>query len=248
MSWDAKQYQRRHSYVFEYGKALLDLLSPQPGETILDLGCGSGQLTAAIAQSGASVIGLDSSSEMLAEARAKFPQIDFRLGDAADFALDYPVDAVFSNATLHWVKESAAAAGCISRALKPGGRFVAEFGGHGNIQPVVDALHAALGPVESPWYYPTIGEYATVLERCGLETREAWLIDRPTQVEGEDGMEDWLAVFARDFVRGMEPSRQKAAFRSVADLLRPTKFRAGIWTVDYRRLRIVAHKVVARKP
>lgn len=242
MSWDAKHYQRRHSYVFEYGKALLDLLAPHAGETILDLGCGSGQLTAAIASTGASVMGLDSSPAMLAEARANFPGLAFRLGDAADFALDHPVDAVFSNATLHWVKARDAAAGCIARALKPGGRFVAEFGGHGNIQPVVDALHAVLGPVESPWSFPTIGEYAAVLERHGLETRQAWLIDRPTQVEGEDGMEDWLAVFARDFVRDLELSQQKAVFRAVAGKLRPAKFRDGIWTVDYRRLRVTAHK------
>jgi trans-aconitate methyltransferase len=242
MSWDAKQYQRRHSYVFEYGQAVLDLLAPQSGEIILDLGCGSGQLTAAIAKAGASVIGLDSSSEMLAEARANFPAVDFRLGDAADFALDEPVDAVFSNATLHWVKNSDAAARCMARALKSGGRFVAEFGGHGNIQPVVDALHAVLGPVESPWYYPTIAEYATVLEHHGLETQQACLIDRPTQVEGEDGMEGWLAVFAGDFVRHLEPPQQEAVFREVAEKLRPAKFRDGTWTVDYRRLRVVAQK------
>src|SRR5579863_5676315 len=135
--WDAKQYQQRHAYVFEYGKAVLGLLSPQKGERILDLGCGSGQLTSAIADAGASVMGMDSSPEMLAEARAHYPAIEFRLGDAADFALESPVDAVFSNAVLHWVKDAAGAARCIARALKPGGRFVTEFGGHGNIQRVV---------------------------------------------------------------------------------------------------------------
>ena len=104
------------------------------------------------------------------------------------------------------MKNADAAALCIARALKPGGRFVAEFGGHGNIQSVVDALREVLGPVETPWYYPSIGEYATVLEQHGLEPQQAWLIDRPTPVEGEDGMEDWLAVFARDFVAHMDES------------------------------------------
>ncbi len=245
MSWDAKQYQQRHSYVFDYGRAVLDLLAPQPGEKILDLGCGSGQLTAAIAETGASVIGLDASPEMLSEARANFPGIDFRLGDAAEFSLDESVDAVFSNATLHWVKNADAAAHCIARALKPGGRFVAEFGGHGNIQSVVDALRAVLGPVETPWYYPTIGEYATVLERHGLESRQAWLLDRPTPVQGEDGMEDWLAVFTRDFARHMDEQRRGEVFRAVADRLRPTHFRDGVWTVDYRRLRVVAVKTAS---
>jgi trans-aconitate methyltransferase len=236
MSWDAKQYQQRHSYVFEYGQAVLDLLAAQPGERILDLGCGSGQLTAAIAESGASVMGLDASPEMLTEARAHFPGIEFRLGDAADFTLETPVDAVFSNAVLHWVKNADGAARCISGALKPGGRFVAELGGKGNVQSVVDALRNVLGPVETPWYFPGIGEYATLLERHGLEPRQAWLIDRPTVVEGEDGMEDWLAVFARDF------TKDRAVFHAVAGRLRPTHYRDGAWTVDYRRLRIVARR------
>jgi len=195
---------------------------------------GSGQLTAAIADAGATVIGLDSSPEMLAEARAHYPAIEFRLGDAADFSIDTPVDAVFSNAVLHWVKNADGAAACIARALKPGGRFVAEFGGHGNIQPVVDALHAVLGPVETPWYYPSIGEYATVLEQNGLEPQQAWLIDRPTPIEGEDGMVDWLAMFAR-FV-------PKDQLHNVADRLRATHYKDGIWTLEYRRLRIVARK------
>lgn len=232
--WDAKQYQQRHSYVFQYGQAVLDLLAPQKGERILDLGCGSGQLTSAIADAGATVIGIDSSPEMLAEARAHYPSIEFRLGEAADFAIEPPVDAVFSNAVLHWVKNAAGAAASIARVLKPGGRFVAEFGGHGNIQPVVDAIHEVLGPVETPWYYPSIGEYATVLEQNGLEPQQAWLIDRPTPVEGEDGMEDWLAMFAR--------FAPKDRLREVAEKLRATHYRDGVWTLDYRRLRIVAHK------
>lgn len=235
--WNAKQYQQRHAYVFEYGKAVLDLLSPQKGERILDLGCGSGQLTAAIADAGATVIGLDSSPEMLAEARANYPAavyptIDFRQADAANFTIESPVDAVFSNAVLHWVKNAEDAATSISKALKPGGRLVAEFGGHGNIQSILDAL----GPIATPWYYPTIGEYATLLERHHLEPRQAWLIDRPTPVEGEDGFEHWLTVFARDITT---PEQRKA----LAEKLRVTHYKAGIWTLDYRRLRIVAYKL-----
>jgi len=233
-TWDAQQYQQRHAYVFEYGKAVLDLLSPQKGERILDLGCGSGQLTAAIADAGATVIGLDSSPEMLAEARAHYPALDFRQADAANFSIDPPVDAVFSNAVLHWVKNAAAAAASISKALKPGGRFVAEFGGHGNIQSILNAL----GPIETPWYYPTIGEYATLLERHNLEPRQAWLIDRPTPVEGEDGFEHWLTIFCRDITT---PEQRK----SLAEKLRPTHYKAGVWTLDYRRLRIVAYKTAS---
>jgi trans-aconitate 2-methyltransferase len=234
-AWDAKQYQQRHSYVFQYGQAVLDLLAPQKGERILDLGCGSGQLTAAIADAGAAVIGLDSSPEMLAEARAHYPAIEFRLGDAANFSVEPAVDAVFSNAVLHWVKNAAGAAGCVARALKPGGRFVAEFGGRGNNQSILDAIRELLGPVETPWYYPSIGEYASVLEQHELETRQAWLIDRPTPVEGEDGLEDWLAVFGRDLMG-------EAERKMIAQKLRPSHYKDGVWTIDYRRLRIVAYK------
>src|SRR5260370_17415320 len=150
MPWDAKKYQHRQSYVFEYGQAALQCLAAQPGERIVDLGCGSGQLTAAISETGASVVGLDSSPEMLAEARAHYPRVEFRSGDAADFTLEAPVDAVFSNAVLHWVKNADSAARCISRALKSGGRFVAEFGGHGNVQSIVAALRDFLAPFDTP--------------------------------------------------------------------------------------------------
>src|SRR5258708_22711851 len=119
MPWDAKKYQQRHSYVFEYGQAALDLLAAQPGERILDLGCGSGQLTSAIAETGAAVVGLDYSPGLPAEARAHYPRIEFRFGDAADLTLQAPVDAVFSNALLHWVQNADSASRCISRALKP---------------------------------------------------------------------------------------------------------------------------------
>jgi trans-aconitate 2-methyltransferase len=242
MSWNPQKYQDRHAYVFQYGEALLDILDPQPGERILDLGCGAGQLTAALARTGALVEGIDASPEMIAQARANFPAIDFRVADATNFTVGEPVDAVFSNAALHWVKNAGAAAACISRALTPGGRFVAELGGHGNIQSVVDALRAVLGSPALPWFYPSIGEYASLLELHGLEVRRADLFDRPTRVEGEDGMEDWLAVFGESIVAGLPSARQKEIWQAVARRLRPLCYRDGAWTLDYRRLRIVAVK------
>lgn len=244
---DPRGYQDRHGYVFRFGEELLALLAPKAGERILDLGCGTGQLTAAVAQSGATVIGLDISPEMLAQARSNYPAIEFIQGDAANFTLREPVDAILSNAALHWVRDAEGVAASIARALKPGGRFVAELGGHGNIQSVADAMRAVLGPeVKHPWYYPTIGEYATILERHGLEVREARLFDRPTRVEGEDGMENWLAVFARGALAGStmggDPRPVAEIFKAVAEKLRESRYRDGVWTLDYRRLRLVAVK------
>ena len=233
-TWDAARYQTRHSYVFEYGEDLIGLLDPRPGERILDLGCGSGQLTAKIAESGADVTGLDRSMEMIAEARRNFPTLKFELGDAASFTVDAPFDAIFSNAALHWVKDADGAAASVARALRRGGRFVLEMGGKGNTQSVLVAIREVAGSVETPWYFPSVGEYASVLEEHGFEIAFATLFDRPTRVEGEDGMEDWLAMFAGSMLASAE------ARREVANRLRSTMFRDGGWIVDYRRLRVLA--------
>jgi trans-aconitate methyltransferase len=236
--WNAGEYQSRYSFVWEAAGELIGLLAPQPGERILDLGCGPGQLTARIAESGAMVTGIDRSEAMIAQARGNYPLLDFRLGDAASFTLDErtdaPVDAVFSNAVLHWVTDASGVARCIERALKPGGRFVCEFGGRGNIASVARALEEATGQKQSDWYYPSISEYSAVLEGNGLEVRFATLFDRPIQVEGANGMDDLLKTF-----RSALTAEARA---EVVARLRPERFDGGVWTFDYRRLRVVAVK------
>jgi len=243
--WDAEQYEGKHSFVWRLGAGVVELLAPQSGERILDVGCGTGQLTAEIAKRGAQVVGLDNSANMIGQARQNYPGMSFVLGDATSFHFEEPFDAVFSNAALHWVKQADRAAESIARALKPGARFVAEFGGHGNTRSVLRALRAALGPESNeqcPWYYPSIGEYAAQLERHGLEVSRAELFDRPTALEGENGMEDWLRMFCGSFFKGMPAAEATAKMRQVVDLLRPERYRDGVWTVDYRRLRVLALK------
>ena len=225
--WDAVQYETRHHYVTDYGAELIDLLAPQPGERILDAGCGTGRLTAEIAAGGATVLGIDSSREMIEQARRKYPHLQFEVADLTAFRSAEPFDAVFSNAVLHWVRPPETAASAIAAALKPGGRLVAEFGGKGNVRSVTDALG------EHPWYYPSIGEYATLLETVGLETTSAILFPRPTPVDGEAGMRDWLRMFCGSFV-----SEQR--FPAIEARLRPQLYRDGAWILDYVRLRITA--------
>jgi len=242
-AWDAARYQDKHSFVWRYGASLLELLAAQPGERILDLGCGTGQLTADIARCGAHVVGLDNSSDMLADAGKNFPGLTFVLGDASAFEFPQPFDAVFSNAALHWVKDAEGAVSSIARALRPGGRFVAEFGGKGNIASVQAALRTVLGSSadeQSPWYYPSIGEYAPLLERHGLEVRNARLFDRPTPLDGEDGLDHWLRMFGQTYLRQFSPDRASDIVRQLVEQLRPALYRDCIWTVDYCRLRVVA--------
>ncbi len=246
--WDTGLYDDQHAFVWKYGASLIDLLAPIAGERVLDLGCGTGHLTARIAEAGAEVVGIDSSPEMIAEARRLYPGLRFEVADARDFAFDEPFDAVFSNAVLHWIKPPEDAIGCVRRALRPRGRFVAEFGGRGNVAGIVAALDAAsravgLGAWEHPWYYPSIGEYAPLLERAGLEVTQAVLFDRPTSLEGEEGLRRWAEMFARDLVARVPAAGRERFFRRAEDAARPALHRDGTWFADYRRLRVSARKV-----
>jgi trans-aconitate 2-methyltransferase len=233
--WDVERYEARHQYVWNFGRGLVDWLAPQPGERILDAGCGAGQLTSEIAASGAHVTGLDSSPAMIAQARQNYPDITFVLDDVRTFALPDPFDAIFSNAVLHWVQPPEQAIQAFHRALKPGGRFVAEFGGKGNVQQVMEAVRAIHADFDFPWYYPSIAEYAALLEAHCFDVEQAHLFPRPTPLaDADSAMDDWLRMFL--------PQLAPGARASVVERLRPALIRDGIWTVDYRRLRILARR------
>jgi trans-aconitate methyltransferase len=245
--WDAEHYNQSFSFIWQYGVGVLDLLAPQSGERVLDIGCGTGHLTAQIAEQGAKVIGIDHSAEMIQSANETYPEIEFHQADAANFSFDEPFDAVFSNATLHWVHPPERALECIYSALKPAGRFVAEFGGHRNVGRVVQALVAELeehgftnAASRNPWYFPTIAEYTALLEQHGLEPTFARLYDRPTLLDGgEDGLTGWLTMFGDAFFAGVPEEEQTAICEGVAERLRPDLLHEGNWYADYRRLQVV---------
>ncbi|MBD2451222.1 methyltransferase domain-containing protein [Nostoc sp. FACHB-152] len=250
-NWDASLYQDKHAFVWQYGEDLLQWLHPKPGELILDLGCGTGQLTAKIAESGAEVRGIDSAATMIETARQNYPHLRFEVADARNFQIDKPLDAVFSNATLHWVKEADAAIASIYQALKPRGRFIAEFGGQGNVQSIVQALYKAFDKIGlsnpqalNPWYFPSISEYSTLLEKQGFEVTHAILFARPTPlVDGTAGMQNWIQMFGSAFLTKLSAEEQLQVIRTVEDYLQPTLYQNGSWTADYRRIRIAAIKV-----
>jgi len=251
--WDAGLYDSKHAFVWEKARGLLEWLSPQAGERILDLGCGTGQLSAEIGASGARVVGVDRSPEMVTEARKKFPSHQFEVCDARALPFAEEFDAVFSNAALHWIPQAEQVVAGISSALRPGGRFVAEFGGKGNVQKVVAALEQGLADLDisadgvNPWYNPSIAQYSTLLEQHGLEVRQATLFDRPTQLEdGELGLANWIEMFCGSFIRRVPEPRRADYLRAVEAAARPTLWKAGHWELDYRRLRLTAWRVASR--
>ena len=236
--WDPGLYQQSHAFVWQLGRDVIGLLDPKPGERILDVGCGTGQLSAEIARSGAAVVGIDSSEEMIAAARRNFANLRFEAADVTRLEFHEEFDGVFSNAALHWMRDARPAAAAMARALKPGGRLAVEFGGHGNIRRLLAAVFRALQPLgrpaAHPWYFPTIGEYAGILEAQGLEVQFAALFDRPTPVQS---LAEWLRMFGQQFGADAELIARVES-EAKAELLRD-----GQWYVDYRRLRVQARKL-----
>lgn len=248
-TWNAELYQSSHAWVWNYGKGVLELLAPKAGERILDVGCGTGQLAAEIGQAGAEVVGVDRSPEMIAAAGSNFPGIAFLVADATKLPFEAEFDAVFSNAAMHWVRDQRAAIAGIARALKSGGRFVFEMGGRGNVQTVTAAIMQSLSAMHVsqpeqlfPWYFPSIGEYAGLLESSGLAVTFAALFDRPTPLEGgEQGLAKWIEMFG-GYATGSLPNQRAEFVRRVEELARAALFRDGVWVADYKRLRMVAVK------
>jgi SAM-dependent methyltransferase len=247
-NWNALLYDQKHSFVSEYGKSLIPLLEPQPNESILDLGCGTGHLTKTIAETSAHVVGIDSSASMIETARTTYPDLEFLVADARNFSFPMPFDAIFSNAALHWIPEAEEVVRSIAAALKPGGRFVAEFGGKGNIATIISALQQSLREVANieadfGWYYPSIGEYTSLLERYGLTVRLALLFDRPTKLEdGKKGLRNWLQMFRGNMLQNMPDETKSQVIERTEERAHDLLFKGDHWIADYRRLRVVARK------
>ncbi len=242
--WDPERYERNARFVTDLGQPVLELLAPGRGERILDLGCGDGPLTLKIMQAGAQALGLDASPDQIVAARDR--GVEARVGDAMALDFDQDFDAVFSNAALHWMKRPEAVIDGVWRALKPGGRFVGEFGGQGNVARIRKALIAALdrrgidGAGADPWYFPAPKAYREKLEARGFEVTAIDLLPRPTPLPG--AMEDWLQTFAEPFIKALAPADRVAFLAEVSQALRPELFVEGVWSADYVRLRFRAIK------
>jgi trans-aconitate methyltransferase len=246
-SWNAARYAANAAFVPALGQPVLELLQPRPQERILDLGCGDGVLTEKLAATGAEVVGIDSSADMVAAARQR--GLNAQVIDATKLTFDEEFDAVFSNAALHWIKHDPdAAIACTYRALRRPGRFVGEMGGHG----CVAAIHLALitglkkrGVKNAvslcPWYFPTVDDYAARLERAGFIAESVQLIPRPTPLPA--GMRAWLETFANPFCAALPEDQKEDYLDEATEMLKPVLCdERGRWTADYMRLRFLARK------
>ncbi len=241
-TWHAENYRKHARFVSELAMPAVDLLAPKSGEKILDLGCGEGTLGLEIVRRGSEVFGVDLSEKMVAKARANGLEAEVMSVTNMPFRAEF--DAVFSNAMLHWVREPELAVANIVRALKPGGRFVAEFGGAGNVHHIVEAMrtvftrHPEFGIFDDFWYFPTPEAYTEILERHDLSVTYIELIPRPTPI---DDIAHWLAIFTNGVTKHLDEA-QTAMFRQeVREELKSTNYTEDEgWVADYVRLRVRA--------
>ena len=241
--WDPERYAHNARFVADLGIPVVELLDPQPGERILDLGCGDGALTEKLAALGCQVLGVDASPEQVAAARTRGLAARVLSGRELDFEGEF--DAVFSNAALHWMGEPGSVVRGVARALRPGGRFVAECGGEGNIASIVGALEAVLPThgldFHNPWYFAPVETYRQLLAEADFQVLSIQRIPRPTPLP--TGIPGWLATFGGVFLAHLDNPTREAVIADVEARLRPVLCDGdGNWTADYVRLRFAARR------
>jgi len=249
MKWNSLLYDESHDFVSKLGEGILSYLNPKPNETILDLGCGTGDLTKKMFLTGAHVIGTDSSWEMITNAKSKFPEIEFYQMDARELKFDIRFDAIFSNAVLHWIPEKEIVIRKMYAHLNDNGRIVLEFGGKGNNQQMLKVLRDVFikrgfgkNAKIDPWYYPSIAEYSIELEKQNFRVVHAEHFDRITPLKGDQGIKDWFLMFGDYLFVDISDREKDSILNEVQDKLTVTHFRSGAWHADYKRIRIVAVK------
>ena len=248
--WDPEFYNDKHSYVYRHAEDLITLLDPKKHERILDLGCGSGELTHRISGFTNNIIGIDKSLEMISNAKSKYKELEFVVADAANFEFEEKFDAIFSNAALHWVTDYSGAIRCMYNNLKPKGRIALEFGGKDNVQTIINQLRKSLAKRSYTqqsklqlWYFPSVEEYTKELNKVGFKVVLAKYFDRPTELADEkSGIKDWISMFGESFFIDVKAAHIEEIKNEVQEMTKEKCFINSKWIADYKRIRIIAIK------
>lgn len=223
MKWNSTLYDKSQAFVSEYGSSLLSFVPPGDGQQILDLGCGTGDLTQKLGQISVNVLGIDGSDEMIVAARQKYPWLAFETMDACRLPWENRFDVVFSNAVFHWISDQARLLKGIRKALKSGGRLICEFGAAGNIGAIESAYSAVVPSYQSPFYFPTAETYAALLQEAGFVIEKIYDYDRPTPLpDGKAGLRNWMLQFFAGDLSSYDQARQARILESVEALCRPS--------------------------
>ena len=247
IEWKAKEYTNNFSFVHNYGESVMELLDVPTGAKVIDLGCGNGALTQKLAEKGYEVIGMDASQDMLQIARQKHPALTFIQADATKKIPSEPVEGIFSNAVFHWINDQQALFANVAKTLKPGGQLVFEMGGAECAATVHNALRQCFTkrglPYAYSFYFPTIGEYAPIVEAHDLRITYATWFRRPTEQQtGEQGLADWIKMFVREAFKIVDAEQAEDIIAEAEEICRPKLYKAGKWYIDYTRLRMKAVK------
>ena len=252
--WDADLYDEKHHFISQYGLKSVNALAAKEGEEILDIGCGTGDLTYSIRKTGATVLGIDSSQEMIERAKEKYPDIPFQVKDVLELSEEKKgmekYDAVFSNAVLHWVKDAGLALSQIHAVLKPGGRFVAEFGAEGNVETILSTAKKVLAEYghfpqskKTTWFFPSVEKYRAMLSDKGFNTHMIRSVDRRTPLDdGKRGLANWMEMFCDFLFAGLTAEKKEEIFKEIESRLKESLFANGKWHADYVRLQLFATK------
>lgn len=247
MQWDAERYEKQHGFVARYGHSLVDEAGVVDGLRVLDLGCGTGALSAELAARGARVTGVDSSAAMIAKARALHPDLAFLDMDACALPWTDAFDLVFSNAVFHWIPRQDTLLRTVFAALRPGGALLCEFGARGNIARIQDAFRAAAQAhghtCQTSFFFPGREEYTELLRRAGFRPGSVREYERPTPLRGgRDGLRNWALQFFAADLAPLPPSTQDAILIDLERELESAAWDGERWTADYRRIRVAAGK------
>lgn len=248
--WNPNLYKSNHSFVYNYGKALLELLDPQSHDEILDIGCGTGELTNEIFKKTKSLTAVDASDKMINEAKKSYPGINFIKMNALEMEYKNKFNKVFSNAVFHWIFDHEKFLEKIHTSLKMNGKLVVEMGGQNNTKTILSALKTALinnGYIENSkkqlTFFPSVGEYTSLLEKAGFTVRYVLYFDRETELIGEDGLKTFINMFCSPYFEDIDEIIKNKILDEVKTNSKNLLFKKGKWYADYKRLRFVAEKI-----